>query len=892
METSLLATKLFVPAAKPGLVARPRLVERLNSALGYGLILVSAPAGFGKTTLLSEWTRAQTKARTAWVSLEEGDNDPVRFWDYFIAALQTLQPGCGEKIVPWLHSTEPPSTEPMLTALINDLSRVSGDFVIVIDDYHLIESKQIHDGITYLIEHLPARVHLVIAARADPLLPLAHFRGKGVMLEIRTDDLRFTVDDAVNLLKELKATGLSTTDVAALHERTEGWAVGLKMAALSIRGRKDIPGFITAFTGSQRYVMDYLMEEVLQKQTQELRDFLMKTSVLERLTAPLCDTLTGRRDSQDVLLSLERGHLFIVTLDETRKWYRYEHLFGDLLRHQCETVYGTERVAALHRQASQWYEDNDLREEAIRHALTARDWQRAMRLIYAHCEARRKRGEFNTLRGWFQEIPDELLREHFRTLLGWFQAIPHETLREHFRLYSEYAALLSAVGQLDAAEAALSYLESAAQDDAALQGEVAYSWGMVWRRRGDMKRYLELSRKAFALLSPDDVAMRSWAASSITHALQRLGPLQEAEEWATKASELGQQAGDIPAVENALGLLANITASEGKVKRAVEIYKNAIELAGQTPSAGGGLRNMLCLVQYIMNDLEAVAENAGFALEWGELSGGLRGAMPALFCQAQICLARGDAAGAAAAMERLDRASRHPSLDLAWHADHTACRVMYAIQQDDLEEATRWGEQLPDIDKMMFIDWHVPARLLLAQGEKEAAARLLQKVYERLIRHGSVVFAVRIRVYQALAEDNEGPALEFLAEALTRAEPEGVIRFFVDEGRLLKPLLEKALARGITPGFTGKLLDIIEAEGRQRQARKHGAAPSPPRGLLSERELEVLSLLADDVPNQRIAGKLSVSLGTVKTHVHHIIEKLEVKDRRQAVQRARDLKLL
>jgi len=892
MDTPLLATKLFIPAAKPGLVPRPLLVERLNAALGYSLVLVSAPAGFGKTTLLSEWTRTQTKARTAWVSLDEGDNDPVRFWDYLIAALQTLQPGCGNNILPWLHSSRPPSTGPLVTALINDLSRVKGDSVVVLDDYHLIESQQIHDGITYLIEHMPAQLHLVIAARADAPLPLARFRGKGTMLEIRTDDLRFTLDDAANLLKELKAPGLSAEDIAALNERTEGWVVGLKMAALSIRVQKDVPGFIAAFTGSQRYVMDYLMEEVLQKQSHQVCDFLMKTSVLERLTGPLCDALTGRRDSQDILLNLERGHLFIVPLDETRQWYRYEHLFADLLRHQCETAYGTERVAALQRRASQWHEDNDLPDEAIRHALAARDWERAMGLIYAHYEGRRKRGEFDTLLGWFQSIPDEMLREHLRTLLGWFHAIPHETLRKNFRLYSRYAALLSAIGQLDAAEAALSYLESAAQDDTALQGEIAYSLGIVCRLRGDMKRYLELSQKAFALLSPDDVAMRSWAASSVTHALQRLGPLQEAEEWATKACELGQQVGDISAVVNALGLLGNITASQGKVKRAVQIYEKAIELAGQTASAGGGIRSMLCLVQYILNDLAAVAENAGLALEWGELSGGLRGAMPALFCQAQICLARGDAAGAAAAMERLDRASRHPSLDLAWRADHTACRVMYAIQQGNLEEAVRWGERLPDIDKMMFIDWHVLARLLLAQGEKEAAAGLLQKVYDRLMQHGSLVFAVRIRVYQALAADEEGPALEFLAEALTMAEPEGVIRFFVDEGRLLKPLLEKAMARGITPGFTRKLLDIIEDEERQRKARKQAAAPSPPRGLLSEREVEVLRLLAGDVPNQSIAQRLSVSLGTVKTHVHHIIDKLEVKDRRQAVQRARDLKLL
>lgn len=855
------------------MVPRPRLIERLKEGLNYNLVLVSAPAGFGKTTLLSEWIcHSKPQIHAAWFSIDQGDNDPVRFWDYFIAALQTPQPGYGEKIVSWLHSSQPLSNEAILTALINELSVIKGDFVIALDDYHLVESQQIHDGITYLLEHLPTQIHLVIATRADPPLPLAHFRGKGMMLEIRTDDLRFTQDDTTSLLKELKMPGLSARDVTALNERTEGWVVGLKMAALSMRGRKDIPGFIAAFTGSQRYVMDYLMEEVLRKQPQELRDFLLKTSVLERLTAPLCNALTGRIDSKDILLNLERGHLFIIPLDESRQWYRYEHLFADLLQHQCETAYSTEQVAALHHQASQWFEDNNLPDEAIHHAREVKDWQRTMRLIYAHCEAYRKRGEFNTL-------------------LGWFQAIPQEILHEHLRLYSQYAALLSAAGQLDAAEVALRYLESAAQDDTALQGEVAFALGIVYRHRGDLKRCLELFEKAFALLPPDDITMRSRAAVSIAHARFRLGPLQEAEKWATKACELGQQDGEHLAVIAALGLIGNITAYQGKLKRAVEIYNKAIESAGQMATAGDP-RSMLCLVQYQLNDLEAVDENARLAVEWGEFSGDKSGMIPALFYQAQVCLARGDTAEAAAAMERMDQASRHLSIDPSWYADYIACRVIYAIRQENLEEAAKWGEQLPDYAGMLLIDWHVPARLLLAQGKKEAAAKLLQELYERVIQFGAPVLAILIRLYQALAADNEGAALEFLTEALTMAAPEGIIRYFIDEGKLLKPLLEKTLSREITPGFTRKLLDIIEEEERQRQARKRAATPPPPPNLLSERELVVLRLLADDIPNQRIAEKLSVSLGTVKTHVHHIIDKLEVKDRRQAVQRARDLKLL
>jgi LuxR family maltose regulon positive regulatory protein len=618
--------------------------------------------------------------------------------------------------------------------------------------------------------------------------------------------------------------------------------------------------------------MDYLMEEVFQKQRPQVCGFLMKTSVLERLSSPLCDFVIGQKDSQAILLNLERGHLFIVPLDEERHWYRYEHLFADLLRHQCQSVYGAEQVVALHRRASQWYENNNLPDEAIHHALEAKDWHRAMRLVDAHGEAHRKRGEWNTL-------------------LGWLKIIPNELLRTHLRLNSLYAALLAAVGQLDAAEAALNYLEAVAQDDSALQGEIAFTRGTVYRHRGDLKRCIELFEKAFALAPPDDVAARCRAAVGLAHARQRYNSFQEAEKWATIACELGQQAGEILAVISAMAQLGIVNTYQGKLKRAVEIYKKANDFAGQKTSMFTS-HDMLCLNQYYLNDLEASAENAKAVIERYESSGENTGMITGYYYLALICLARGDATGADAAMEKLDEASRHPTVDSIWYATYITHRLMYAIHRDNIEEAARWGERLPGTAGMMLADRPAVARLLLAQGKKEAAARLLQELYDNAVQLGANFMVVWICGYQALAADNEESALDYLTEALTVAQPEGIIRYFVDEGKLLKPLLEKALSQGITPGFTRKLLDIIEEEERQRQARQRAAAPPPPPGLLSERELEVLRLLADDVPNRRIAAGLSVSLGTVKTHVHHIIAKLEVKDRRQAVQRARELKLL
>ena len=861
METSLLTTKLTIPPARFQIVPRPRLIEILEESLNFNLVLVSAPAGFGKTTLLSEWTRLNPpEVRTAWFSLEEADNDPVRFWDYFIAALQTIQPGCGEKMLPSLRSSQPPSTESMLTVLINELFLEKGDFVLVLDDYHLITSQQIHGGITYLVEHLPAHFHLVIASRSDPSLPLARFRGKGLMLEIHTDDLRFTHEDTTSLLQKLQTTGFSDSHVAALNERTEGWVVGLKMAALSMKGRKDIPGFIAAFSGSQRYIMDYLMEEVLQKQSPEVRDFLLKTSVLERLNSSLCDFVTGRTDSQDILLRLEHDHLFIVPLDESRQWYRYEHLFAELLRHQLETP-----ANELHQKVSKWFEEKKLPDEAVYHAKAARDWQRMMQLIDTYGEAYRKRGEYETL-------------------IGWFQAIPQEILRESLPLYSQYALLLAATSQLGAAEIALNYLDSVTLNDTC-KGEVAFTRGTVYRYRGDIKSCIELFEKAFDLLPPDNVAMRSRAAMSLAHAQQRNSDFQEAEKWATKACELGQQAGDFMVISGAWSQIGIVKTYQGKLKDAVMAFTKSLDYVRQKGLPVGDY-NLMCWVQYIMNNLEAVSENAKLAIELDKAD------MTALFHQAQICLIRGDVAGADIAIEKLDEASHHPTVDSHWYTNYIFFRITHALQRDDVEEASRWGDHIHDTAEMMLVARPTLARLILAQGKKEEATRLLQELYESAIHAGATLMVTQIRIYQALAADNDELALKYFTEALSMAKSEGIIRYFIDEGKPLVPLLERILTIGITPEFTQKLLDIIKEEEWQRQARKRATAPSPSPSLLSDREIEVLKLLADDVSNQHIAEKLNVSLGTVKTHVHHIIEKLEVKDRRQAVQRAKDLKLV
>jgi LuxR family maltose regulon positive regulatory protein len=562
VAASLLATKLFVPPAQPGLVARPRLQERFRVALNYGLVLVSAPAGFGKTTLVSEWVHSsRPPVPTAWLSLEEGENDPVRFWDYFVAALKIVKPAVGETALSLLHAPEPYPTESLLTALINDLMGIRKDFLVVLDDYHLIVAEPIHAGIAFLLDHLPPKMHLIISTRVDPPLPLAHFRGKGTLLEIGADNLRFSQEETTSLFAAMDTPPLSAESINALNTKAEGWVVGLKMAALSMRREKDILAFIAGFTGSQRYIMDYLVDEVLQRQPDEVRDFLLKTSVLERLSAPLCDYVTGHGGGREMLVRLEQANLFLVALDQSREWYRYHHLFAELLRHQLKVMSGAEEVALLYQRASQWCDDHEFPDDAVRYALAYRDWETAMRLIYAQSGERLKRGEWNTLIDWLQVIPDELLRTHPR-------------------LYSQYAMALVNADQFKPGEAALSYLERTAQADTRLQGEVAFSRNTLARRRGDIPLAIEMAEKALSLLPPDSFAMRAMTSFWLGFVQYARGLLEEARRLCSDAYEMARQAGEDRVGAQAAAWLGVILWMRGRLREALEMAQQAVDLAG------------------------------------------------------------------------------------------------------------------------------------------------------------------------------------------------------------------------------------------------------------------------------------------------------------------------
>src|SRR5690606_25817466 len=411
----LLETKFYAPRWRSGLVSRPRLLDRLDRGARSRLTLVAAPAGFGKTTLLAEWLampRVEGR-RVAWLSLDQGDNHPAAFWTYLITALQGVQPEVGANALALLQGSQSPPAEALLTSLLNDLRAVPSDLVLVLDDYHLIESREIHEGITYLLEHLPPAMHLVIACRADPLLPLARLRGRGELAELRAADLRFTSDEAAAFLNEVVGLTLSAEDISDLDARTEGWIAGLQLAALSMQGRDDVTGFIAAFTGDDRYIVDYLVEEVLARQPDDVRRFLLQTSILDRLSGALCDAVTVGAGGRQTLERLERSNLFVVPLDDKRQWYRYHHLFADVLRaHLLQEQ--RELVPLLHGRAARWFEQHDMPLRAIEHARAARDHEEVARLIVASFDPLARSGSFASILGWMSSLPQEMVRQRPR----------------------------------------------------------------------------------------------------------------------------------------------------------------------------------------------------------------------------------------------------------------------------------------------------------------------------------------------------------------------------------------------------------------------------------------------------------------------------------------------
>jgi LuxR family maltose regulon positive regulatory protein len=865
LEQSLIKTKLFIPPVPTELVRRQRLLDKMQATFHHRLSLVSAPAGFGKTTLLSVWIRDnQPPIPTAWLSLEGSDNNPRRFWEYFIAALRTLQPDIGGITLELLHASQPMPVEYMLTPLVNDLTGIEQDSLLVLDDYHFIQSAPVHSGINFLLEHLPQRLHLVIATRADPPLPIAHLRGKGNILEVGADDLRFTTEEAAALLTGLGVPALSSRDIDALNARAEGWVVGLKMAMLSMRGEKDIPGFISGFTGTQRYIMDYLIEDVLQRQSPEVRDFLLKTSVLERLNGPLCDALTGRHDGQETLISLEKTNLFLVPLDETREWYRYEHLFAELLRHRLETEFGQEKSNELNRLASGWHEDNGFWEKAIDYALAARDWEKAIDLVM---------------------LMDPLVAHGGATVCKWLGQIPREVLLNRPEAYGFYVWSLIDAGQIKAGSELLdSFEKSTTHDDTTAALIAGARMGIAMYQRDP--RIEEYARQVDTLRPPEDIIARLVIALHMGVYYMGTRRYNEAEPFLSEAYTGFQQKGATRLAASALMWLALIAFIHGKLHQTEEMVKQMLGSTGWNESTAS-LHLLLSVVYHCWNNLEeadAEREKASSSYPVPSVIGSI------CLYNAAASFIRGDIGVAAENIVKAEKAliSEYSTPeDVARVASY---RLALALEKNDQEAASRWLNKLAEYESPFLYDAPVMARLILYERLGDAGRERLQAQYEQFHKEGYQYLAMGLRLHQALLSSDTKEAVSFLAEVLVMAKPEGNIRILADFGTPMVPLLRRAIAASIEPDYARKILRIIESEDNQRKIRK-GEIPST-TGLLTEREMEILRLLAEGLTNKQIAERLVISLSTAKSHIYHIFNKLEAKDRLQAVNRARELKLI
>lgn len=907
MVSPLLETKLYLPRPRRALVPRTRLRARLDRGAEATLTLVCAPAGFGKTILLAEWlAAAPDEARpAAWLSLDQGDNQSASFWTYLIAALQTAVPGIGAGALALLESPQPPRIDAVLAVLLNELGALPRDVVLVLDDYHAIEARAVQDGMAFLLDHLPPRLHLIIASRADPALPLTRLRARGELVELRAADLRFTPDEAAAFLNAAMGLDLAAADVAALEARTEGWVAGLQLAALSLRGRADVAGFIRAFAGDDRYVLDYLVEEVLQRQPAAVRDFLLHTAILDRLSGPLCDAVTGLVGCGARLASLERGNFFVVPLDDRRHWYRYHHLFADVLRaHLLDEQ--PDRVPELHRRASAWHAQHGEPTEAIPHALAAGDFARAAELIERAASAMARNRQQTTV-------------------LGWLKALPGALIRRRPVLSVRYAHILLAGGELAGVEDHLRdaerWLDPTADgrarpeapatamvvvDDAAfrrLPASIAVARAGQALALGDVADSVRHARRVLDLAPDDDHLSRGGAAAFLGLAAWASGDLAAAHRTYAEGMAQLRRAGNITdAIAGAIAL-ADIRIAQGCLGEARRTYERALELAAEHGApAMRGTADMLVGLAALhreWGDLDAAAQYLRRAEEQGEHTGFPQHPYRRRVAAARLLEARGDPGGALAL---LDEAERQYAGDFYPEVRPVAAlKAQVWLAQGRLADAEAWARErgLSAADELSYLREYehlTLARVLLARAASDRGRRPLEEALGLLVRllhaaeaGGRAGSVLAILVLQALAHQAHGDiaaALVSLARALALAEPEGYVRIFVDEGPPMASLLAATAKRGIAPDYARRLLAAFGLAEDSTPARQDAIEP------LSERELDVLRLLGSDLDGPAIARELMVSLNTMRTHTKSIFGKLGVHDRRAAVRRAEELALL
>ena len=898
---TILLSKLHIPPIRPEIISRSRLIHRLNDGLERRLTLVSAPAGSGKSTLLGEWA-AQHPGRVAWLSLDAEDDDPAGFWPYFSAALRNVEPGLA--LDSGLSGQIPSALaiQSVLTPVLNEIALLPESLILVLDDYHLISAPAIHAGITFLLEHQPPQLHLVLSSRADPPLPVFRLRARAQLCELRADDLRFTPEEAAAFLNDVMDLDLGANHVAALESRTEGWIVGLQLAALSLQGRTDVSQFVAAFTGSHHYVLEYLTEEILGLQTEKTQRFLLETSILERMCGPLCDALTGGDDGQARLEDLRRRNLFVIPLDDEHHWYRYHHLFADLLGNHLRREMGPEKIRELHRRASAWHASHGSLSETIQHAIRAQDFDRAAHLIQ-------------------QSGREVLAQGRLMTLLGWLAALPEDYLRllPGLRIQQAWATFLSgktdlAKQLLEECRRTLMELPTGPERDG-LQGELAALLSIIAVVHGTPAKAIQEAQQALDFLPEQALVSRARAIKALGVAQGLGGDTDALLRSCGQARDLALKAGSTLLAADIVSTIASAQVHQGRLHQATRSYQQVVDLATprtesglESPSPPAGMGYVgLAEIALERNELDRAARYVDQGIRLCRQGGIGYNLLFGYGIQAILCQAAGDVPGALAALEEAERLGSLAdtllcSLELAWY------EVRLQLLLGNVDQAFQWatGETATHYRGMPFnnlppvlheVQQVLLARVQLAQGELERVHSLCDRVSAPARSSGRMARVIEACLLKALAWQAGGrtpDALRALEQALELSAPEAYVRSFIEHGLPMAGLLQQAVRRDIAPDAVTPLLS---AWGLSPSAQAAVPGDNPRHSIpdidpLTERELEVLHLICAGHSNQEISDRLVVSLNTVKKHTSHIYDKLDVTSRAQAIVLARDQRLI
>lgn len=902
MPRLLITTKLNPPPVRAVRVNRHHLIQKLNAGIAPGckLILLSAAAGSGKTTLVSEWI-ADTKRPVAWVALDEGDNDIQRFWLYIIAALQRVYPGIADDAAALIQSSEHTSYEPILTLLLNALSDLHEDTFLVLEDFHTIELQEIHQSFAYFLERLPPQFHLVMTTRIDPPVALGRLRSRGEVVELRGADLRFSVEEVETFFRDIIGFTLPAENIQKLEAHTEGWVAGLQLAGLSMKGLKrdeEIRQFIHAFTGSHRHIVDYLVEEVLHRQDEDVLNFLLKTSILRRLNAPLCEAVAGQPEGQKMLEWLERANLFTIPLDHERNWYRYHTLFADLLRSNLAHAQ-TVPIADLHRRAARWYEQNQMVDEAIHHALAAKDFEVAARVVIAHTSDLFAHGEFSTLQTWLSALPRDVILSYPRLCI------------DQARLSYLNHRLTEMYPLLDAAELLVG--ASADAESSQMRGEILSLRGYLLAEKEEFREAIRFLQDALQLLPPTAVTWRANVLMYIAHAYFKSGNPRAAIPYGIEANEIFRSVVNLHGAMTATGLLGMIYWIMGHLLEAKSILESGLQWAARNgrlhlpPVAG--IHNWLGKICLEQNDLKGAEDHLHAGLELAKLGRPLL-LMRAFVFWAQFKHALGETATAESAMQNaVDIAQVWETPWARWFVQSN--RVRLWLRQGNLSAAIHWAQheskgtlqsnETPTYYRLVELVTLTRVWLAQASAHKDErrlldALALLDDLHDIADTKGQQGMVIEINMLKSIGQmmrEESQSAVDSLSSALTMAESEGYVRLFMEEGEALVPLLTRIGSSKQSPGaYAQQLLSAIKARGISPRSADSGRPAQAYVDQLSERELEVLRLLADGLESGEIADRLIIAVETARKHIKNIYSKLDVHSRWEAIKRAEELRLL